>query len=125
MIENMWVKVYRRITSPNLMPRKHVGDRKDYYIAETDFWKIAKGILKEREKNEFHLALRTVSESLEMVNNASLNPSESKLAEFYKEQMKEMKYFFDSFDNLVATIIALDELRLGTINKLFGRSTEP
>ena len=27
-----------------------LGDRKDYYSAETDFWKIVKGILREREK---------------------------------------------------------------------------
>ena len=44
-----------------------LGDRKDYYSAETDFWKIIKGILQEREKNEFDLALRTVDESLAMV----------------------------------------------------------
>src|SRR5512139_2675922 len=29
--------------------RIQVGERKDYYIAETDFWKIVKGILRERE----------------------------------------------------------------------------
>ena len=29
-----------------------IGDRKDYYCAEFDFWKIVKGILKEREQHE-------------------------------------------------------------------------
>src|SRR3990172_4637342 len=37
------------------------GDRKDYYEAETDFWKIIKGVLREREKKEFDQALSTVS----------------------------------------------------------------
>ena len=37
------------------------GDRKDYYEAETDFWKIVKGVLREREKKEFDQALSTVS----------------------------------------------------------------
>ena len=26
-----------------------VGDRKDYYLAETDFWKVARTLLKERD----------------------------------------------------------------------------
>ncbi len=105
------------------MIHKHfkVGDRKDYYVAETDFWKIVKGILKEREKNEFNVALRTVSDSLEIVQSANLKSSE--LADFYQDRMRGMKKFFDSLDNLVATVIALDELRAGTINKLFGKSS--
>ncbi len=98
-----------------------VGDRKDYYVAETDFWKIAKGILREREKNEFDVALRTVSDSLEIVQKANLKSSE--LADFYQERIKGMKKFFDSLDSIVATIIALDELRSGTIKKLFGKSS--
>ena len=50
------------------MVQKHlrVGDRKDYYSAETDFWKIVKGILREREKQEFDIAIRTVDLSLEL-----------------------------------------------------------
>ncbi len=105
------------------MIHKHfkVGDRKDYYDAETDFWKIIKGILREREKNEFDVALRTVSASLEMLQEANLKSSE--LADFYRERIKGMKKFFDSLDNLVATFIALDELRAGTIAKLFGSSS--
>ena len=54
------------------MVHKHIqlGSRKDFYIAETDFWKIAKGILKEREQSEFDAALNTVGESLDMVDEA-------------------------------------------------------
>ena len=34
------------------------GDRKDYYEADTDFWKIAKTVLERRQKPEFDAALR-------------------------------------------------------------------
>lgn len=98
-----------------------VGDRKDYYVAETDFWKIAKGILKEREKNEFNVALKTVGESLEIVEKAKKNSSDRELLEFYRERMNGMKSFFDSLDNLVATVLAIDELRSVSIKKLLGR----
>lgn len=106
------------------MVHKHlqVGDRKDYYSAETDFWKIAKGILKEREQQEFDRALRTVAESLAMVQAADTDDAE--LATFYQERMQEMQRFFDSLDNLVAMVIALDELRVGTIQRLFSKKQE-
>lgn len=108
------------------MIHKHLrlGDRKDYYVAEADFWKVVKGVLKEREKNEFDLALRTVDESLAMVANTSLAPEDVELGAFYQERMAAMKRFFNTLDNLVGTLVALDELRLGSIQKLFGRSAE-
>ncbi|MBI9074664.1 MAG: hypothetical protein JEZ02_04560 [Desulfatibacillum sp.] len=97
-----------------------VGDRKDYYTAETDFWKIIKNILKEREKHEFDLALRTVGESLEMLEGEGAS-SQQKLAAFYKERMGAMKRFFDSLDSLVGAIVALDDLRVATVSKLFAK----
>ena len=96
-----------------------VGDRKDYYIAETDFWQIARGILQEREKQEFDLALRAVGESLDMVKEADV--SEAELAAFYQERLQNMKHFFDSLDSLVTAVIALEELRQSTIQRIFSR----
>ncbi|MFQ5433626.1 MAG: GbsR/MarR family transcriptional regulator [Anaerolineae bacterium] len=97
-----------------------LGDRKDYYTAETDFWKVVRGVLREREKSEFDQALRTVSESLELVEQSQ--PDD--MAAFYQERMLAMKSFFDSLDNLVATLITLDELRFNAMAKLFGRMNQ-
>ena len=98
-----------------------LGERKDYYHAEIDFWKIIKNILQEREKSAFDHALRTVSESLEAVR--VLKPAdagEAELAAFYQERMREMQRFFNSLDNLVATLLALEEFRLGAVESLLG-----
>ncbi len=105
------------------MVRKHftIGDRKDYYTAETDFSKIVKGILRIREKVEFDRAVCTVVDSLEMLNAPNPNKSEAELVAFYQERMKDMKSFFDSVDRLVAAIIAVDKLNIGAIEKLFGK----
>ena len=96
-----------------------VGERKDFYIAETDFWAIVKGVLKERERSEFDQALRTVGESLEMVQSASQEDAE--LALFYQKRLLAMQSFFKTLDNLVGTLLALNELRAGTIQHLFGK----
>lgn len=98
-----------------------LGDRKDYYIAETDFWRVVRNILKERDKNEFARALNTVDESLKMVMVVPPTEAEAELIAFYQQRLEIMKRFFDALDNLTAAIIALDELGLGTIQQLFKR----
>lgn len=97
-----------------------VGDRKDYYTAETDFWKIARGMLREREKHEFDQALQTVSESAALAGSAEALAADAQLAAFYQQRMTRMQEFFNSLDNLVAMLITLDSLRSGTISRLFG-----
>jgi HTH-type transcriptional regulator, glycine betaine synthesis regulator len=98
-----------------------IGERKDFYLAETDFWKIVRGILKEREKNEFDLALRSVDESLELLDAAQIDPEQAELARFYQKRMQSMQGFFKSLDHLVATLLALDELRLGALERFLKR----
>jgi DNA-binding transcriptional regulator GbsR (MarR family) len=103
------------------MVHKHfqLGDRKDYYTAETDFWQLVKNVLREREKNEFSRALNTVEESLELVKNTG--EQDNDLAAFYKVRLENIKRFFDTLDNLVATLLAIDELRLKTFKQLFNK----
>ena len=100
--------------------RIQVGERKDFYVAETDFWKILKGILREREKSEFDQALRMVGESLEMVEGGEVDTQDAELACFYQKRLGAMQSFFRSLDSLVATLLALDEFRAGALEKLLG-----
>src|SRR5512138_2932670 len=44
-----------------------LADRKDYYEAETDFYTAIRSILKERQNSEFERALRSVRETLEVM----------------------------------------------------------
>ena len=41
-------------------------------------------------------------------------------AVFYQQRMTNMQDFFNNLDNLVAMLIALDNLRSGTLSRLFG-----
>ena len=98
-----------------------IGDRKDYYSPETDFWKIVKGILREREKNEFDLAIRSVGESIRLLEQGDLEPEDTGTAAFYRERMESLKKFFDGLDNLVATFLAIDDLRSTVVRKNFSK----
>ena len=91
------------------MVHKHIqlGDRKDYYTAETDFWEMIKNILKQREQTEFDKALSTVSESLEMVEAEEDAPE---MAAFYRERMQAMHGFFKTLDSLFSALLSLQSL---------------
>jgi DNA-binding transcriptional regulator GbsR (MarR family) len=96
-----------------------IGDRKDYYFAETDFWKIIKGILREREKSEFDIALMSVSKSLEMVNKLK-SAEDQEIIHFYQQRLYNMQKIFKTLDKIVATALALEELGMNNIRRLFN-----
>ena len=98
----------RQLERLNMVHRHlKVGDRKDYYTAETDFWKIIKSILRQREKNEFDKALGTVTESLTLAGQTNEDPE---LRAFYKGRMGAMQSFFKTLDSLVSAAMALEGL---------------
>ena len=103
-----------------------IGERKDYYTAETDFWKVIRGIPREREKSEFDRSLRSVDESLALLTPESgkeLEPAEAELAAFYRQRMQALQSFFHSLDQLVAMVMAFDDMRAGALQKLLGRAS--
>jgi HTH-type transcriptional regulator, glycine betaine synthesis regulator len=100
----------------------NVGSRRDYYEAETDFWAIAKGIFKYREKKEFDQALASVKDSLRMVEAADPAHTDP-TAQFYRDRLAEMEKFFGTLDQLVDAVQALSELRLSALAEL-GREAE-
>ena len=99
-----------------------VGDRRDYYEAEVDFWEIAKGIFREREAREFNQALASVTRSLELVQEAGTD-QENERVQFYLERLKHMQAFFKTLDTLINAVLTLDELRLSALARL-GRQAE-
>ncbi len=94
-----------------------LGDRKDYYEAETDFYAAIKSILKERQSSEFDRAVRTVKETLDVmeadwVENEDWN--------FVYERVKALQEFFDAIDSLSQAVIKLEKLGLSNVAKILG-----
>ncbi|MBS1858007.1 MAG: hypothetical protein JST11_21740 [Acidobacteria bacterium] len=102
------------------MVHKHVraGDRKDYYEAGTDFWKISRTILERRQKPEFDKALSDVGACLREVRSGAHSRSEADLARFYEQRLAAMESFFHTLDGIVATILQVERLRVEGLEKL-------
>jgi DNA-binding transcriptional regulator GbsR (MarR family) len=94
-----------------------LGDRKDYYEAEADFYAAIKSILKERQNNEFDRAVRSVKDTLTTMEN---NWVENEEWNFVYERVKALQDFFDAIDSLTKAVIKLEKLGLTSVTKILG-----
>ncbi len=94
MVRRVWVK----------------GDRKDFYEAETDFWKIIRGVLKEREKKEFDQALGSVG-ALRKKGEEVLRKAKNADTAFAVERLKKLEDFISTMDQLVGMLLTLEDLK--------------
>jgi DNA-binding transcriptional regulator GbsR (MarR family) len=100
------------------------GDRKDYYLADTDFWKITKTILERRQKPEFDKALNDVSVALQNVRSRPRPGADAELGKFYEERLSAMESFFHTIDNVVAMVLQLERLRVEGIRSLLRSASQ-
>jgi DNA-binding transcriptional regulator GbsR (MarR family) len=94
-----------------------LGDRKDYYEAETDFYAAIRSILKERQNSEFDRALRSVKETLETMDE---NWVEDEEWQFVYERVQALQNFFDAIESLTRAVIRLESLGLTNVQKILG-----
>ena len=92
-----------------------LGDRKDYYEAESDFYAAIRSILKERQNSEFDRAVRSVRETLETMETSWVDNEEWN---FVYERVLALQEFFDAIDSLTKAVIRLDKLGFANVTKI-------
>jgi DNA-binding transcriptional regulator GbsR (MarR family) len=97
----------------------HPADRRDFYEADTDFWKVVRGILRDREKKLIGDFKGMLSESLR-----ELKKSPDEDAGFYEERLKHMQDFLNMFSRLLNAYLALEKFRFNLPGQLGGRGPE-
>jgi len=94
-----------------------LGDRKDYYEAETDFYAAIRSLLKERQNSEFDRALRSVRDTLASMEKTWVEDEEW---QFVYERIQALQDFFDAIDSLSRAVIRLDKLGLSNVQKILS-----
>lgn len=94
-----------------------LGDRKDYYEAETDFYQSIRSILKERQNSEFDRAVRSVQEMLTQLESSSVSGSEADV-KFVRERVKALQEFFNAIDSLASAVIKLERLGITNVTRI-------
>lgn len=82
------------------------GDRRKFYEAEPDFWKILTNVLGSRELREVNQALEVLEGNMDRLRQSAseMNEKDEALAHFYVERMQQVRGFF-RFAKLVLTAI--------------------
>ncbi len=96
-----------------------LGDRKDYYEAEADFYQAIRSILKERQNSEFDRAVRSVAETLEKLETGAVSGDEAEI-EFIRRRVKALQEFFDAIDSLGKAVVRLESLGLGNVKTILS-----
>jgi len=96
-----------------------LADRKDYYEAESDFYKSIRSILKERQNSEFDSAIRSVQETLKELDSGSVSGDEAEV-QFVHERIKALQEFFNAIDTLSKAVIKLESLGLGNVKTILS-----
>ncbi len=94
-----------------------LGDRKDYYEAEADFYAAIKSILKERQNSEFDRAIRSVKDTLAAMEE---NWVENEEWNFVYARVKALQDFFDAIDSLTKAVIRLESLGITNVTKIMS-----
>ena len=94
-----------------------LGDRKDYYSAESDFYAAIRSILQERQNSEFDRAVRSVKDTLTTMDE---NWVEDEDWNFVYARVQALQEFFDAIDSLSKAVIRLEKLGLSNVTKILG-----
>jgi DNA-binding transcriptional regulator GbsR (MarR family) len=92
------------------------GERKEFFTAEKDIWKVARQIVKERKKRELDLMIPVLKELSEVEGD-----KRDKAVKTFTDTINNIRKFSDQADRTLDTMIRADEhWFLGSLMKLFG-----
>ena len=87
------------------------GDRRKYYEAEPDFWKILTNVLGSRELREVNQALSILESSITDLHTAepTMSQDDKELTHLYIERMKQVQGFFRFAKLVLVSIMEHDQ----------------
>ena len=94
-----------------------LGDRRDYYSAEADFYAAIRSILKERQNSEFDRAIGTVKAALLTMDEHWIDNEEWN---FVYARVQALQDFFDAIDSLTKAVTRLEGLGLANVTKVLS-----
>jgi len=94
----------RSLVDWGLIERLHLrGDRKEYFLCQTDVWKMFKTILQQRRRREVEPIVETIERCREMVPGSSKDiegPDAEEVA-IYRKRLEEMHAFLGIVGSVV------------------------
>lgn len=97
------------------------GERKKYYMAESDMWQVIRNVLGSRERREVILALEVLGDSVNRLKtaDAELTNDDRILAAYYLERLGDLQSFFQVAEMALNTVLGdNDTVDFDTVTKI-------
>ena len=97
------------------------GERKKYYMAESDFWTVIRNVLSGREMREVQLALEVLGDSVNKLQEVEddLPATEQEQAAYVLERIADLRSFFELAQLALETFVeSRDETDVEDISRL-------
>lgn len=125
------LSISKASVSTNLRTLEHMGivreawvkdDRRKYYRAETDFWRIVSNVLASRELRDVNRALNVLSEGHQQLRGSlpDMSDDERAMAEYYAERLVQLEEFFRLAQMILNALIqqAQEEPNVASITRI-------
>ncbi len=93
------------------------GDRRVFFEAEPDAWRIMRRVLEQRQKPEFDISFRLVEQGLHSAREAEPGPDR----DFVLGRLHSLQGFYRELDRIVATILLIGPERLSRLVQVVAR----
>lgn len=97
------------------------GDRRDFFVTETDVWTMFHEILRERKKRELDPVLARLDECLNLAGKKPATPDEKAAHEAYVKRVGELREFFMTFHKLFSSLLGDQPGSLAKAVKLLSK----
>ena len=104
-------------------PVSKKSDRRDYYQAETNFWKIIRDIMNSRDKKEIDRTIGVIRDIHEKVAASGREAGEER--EFYRERLKNMLEFGTTVTQLLQAFLTLEQISLNMLTQTRREEDSP
>lgn len=89
----------RQLVNWGLIERVHQrGDRREYFVAETDVWQMFETIVRERRRREVEPILETINRCLETIDDGKGRSAEGDEAKAFRKRLVDILEFCQSMN---------------------------
>jgi HTH-type transcriptional regulator, glycine betaine synthesis regulator len=101
----------------------HRGDRKQYFICETDVWQMFATITRERKRREVEPIIDTIRRCCEMIDTErdALQGEQAEQAATYHQRLANMLEFLNTMNQLINLILKMGGGQMAQLSTMLGR----
>jgi DNA-binding transcriptional regulator GbsR (MarR family) len=116
----------RALVDWGLVRREHkLGDRKEYFRADTDVWHMFETIMRERRRREVEPIIATIDRCREMVFEGNGASEKEPSAGEFVQRLDELRNFLGTMGSLFEAVLRVGPAEVGQFAALVAQTSRP